>query len=708
MKIKIHSLVLGLILVNTAFSAEPTVQTFIYQGKIEKNSAPFNGSLEVTMGMYPDDSGGSILSSWVQVVTVIDGSFSFDYAIKNNELNGEQRWLEIWVRDPPGSGSWNVLSPRQPIRPAPYAIHALGGGGDAIWIVDNASIYYNDGDVGIGTNNPTEKLSVAGNVLLSSNSSLLGSNGGLGFLNNLGDSGGGAQLVNAGSIDLILDSDNNDILRSFRVMSDGTDRSSATTLLSVLETGETGVGTAIPDSRLHVIGGVDAGLATGGYLQLGSTAGKNLVMDTNEIMARNNGAISHLYLNHDGGHVVIADNGFGRLGIGTETPNNALHVVGTTLTTGFRMPTGAASGRILTSDFNGVASWQDPGQGLWSTNGSSIYYNDGMVGIGAQTPVTKLQVHDPSAPIIRLSGNNGNANNGTIEFSETRSQADANFQIVYNGTSDQLIFRTYDGAVKDRMTLTRNQGYLGIGTMTPKNPLDVNGAMRQRSNEFTNLLLNGGGFGDAYLDLVKTGNTTVSARIQLDGRTNANSHVADIRFLTRNTGQDLLERMVIRDNGRVGIGVALPGNLLDVQGAGAAIGGLAPPETIARFKQTAAANENSAISVDALPNQDAIIYLAENGAATWDIRNNEDYLATGSSDDRFQIAYRKGGIDDMTLTITPQPANYMMNFNGSMEIDGGIEVNGDIFPASDTGGSLGSASRRWSSAWVMSSIPPLR
>lgn len=49
----------------------------------------------------------------------------------------------------------------------------------------------------------------------------------------------------------------------------------------------------------------------------------------------------------------------GNVGIGTNTPNTLLDVAGTLSTTGLRMPTGAASGRVLTSDASGNASWQD-------------------------------------------------------------------------------------------------------------------------------------------------------------------------------------------------------------------------------------------------------------------------------------------------------------------------------------------------------------
>ncbi|MDO9541108.1 MAG: hypothetical protein Q7J98_02145 [Kiritimatiellia bacterium] len=48
----------------------------------------------------------------------------------------------------------------------------------------------------------------------------------------------------------------------------------------------------------------------------------------------------------------------GKVGIGTQTPEEKLDVKGTIQATGFKMPTGASAGYILTSDESGVGQWQ--------------------------------------------------------------------------------------------------------------------------------------------------------------------------------------------------------------------------------------------------------------------------------------------------------------------------------------------------------------
>ncbi len=100
--------------------------------------------------------------------------------------------------------------------------------------------------------------------------------------------------------------------------------------------GKLGVGTSAPDVQLHVVGGSDASLAGGGYLVAGAITGSNVVIDENEIMARNNSAIAALHVQRDGGafnlhydndesnQFVVASSG--KTGIGENSPTSKLHI----------------------------------------------------------------------------------------------------------------------------------------------------------------------------------------------------------------------------------------------------------------------------------------------------------------------------------------------------------------------------------------------
>jgi hypothetical protein len=70
---------------------------------------------------------------------------------------------------------------------------------------------------------------------------------------------------------------------------------------------------------LHVEGGTDTALSGGGYLTLGALSNKNICVDDNEIMARNNGGSSTLFLNDNGGNVILCRHG-DNVAIGADDP----------------------------------------------------------------------------------------------------------------------------------------------------------------------------------------------------------------------------------------------------------------------------------------------------------------------------------------------------------------------------------------------------
>ncbi len=88
--------------------------------------------------------------------------------------------------------------------------------------------------------------------------------------------------------------------------------------------GNLGLSTTNPVAPLHVFAAPDVSPGGGGAIVIGSTTGANLGFDSNEIMARNNGVASDLFINHDGGDVLIgAGGGAGNVGLGTASPTRA-------------------------------------------------------------------------------------------------------------------------------------------------------------------------------------------------------------------------------------------------------------------------------------------------------------------------------------------------------------------------------------------------
>ena len=82
--------------------------------------------------------------------------------------------------------------------------------------------------------------------------------------------------------------------------------------------GGVGINNNSPQAPLHVTGGGDADLTSGGNFISGSAGGQNIVIDNNEIISRNNGAASDLILNF----------GSGNVGIGRTPAANRLEVGG--------------------------------------------------------------------------------------------------------------------------------------------------------------------------------------------------------------------------------------------------------------------------------------------------------------------------------------------------------------------------------------------
>ena len=96
---------------------------------------------------------------------------------------------------------------------------------------------------------------------------------------------------------------------------------------------------------------------------------------------------------------------------------------------------------------------------------------------------------------------------------------------------------------------------------------------------------------------------------------------------------------------KVGIGTPAPASPLDVNGVGTQSGGVGDfAEVAARFRQRTAGT-HSAVSIDALTGQDAILYLSESGAAVWGIRNDSDQGA------KFQIRFQGGGANAPLFTL---------------------------------------------------------
>jgi len=171
--------------------AEPIGTTFTYQGQLKQNGVPADGAADFAFSLHWEPTGGSQPVTLVNNVIVSNGLFTVELDF-GQTVFVDQKWLEVAVRMPAGSGSFITLTPRQRLTATPYALQTRGlsviGGSVGIgtnpqskltvagqiqstsggikfpddstqvtaakWNVSGSNIWYSDGNVGIGTNSP--------------------------------------------------------------------------------------------------------------------------------------------------------------------------------------------------------------------------------------------------------------------------------------------------------------------------------------------------------------------------------------------------------------------------------------------------------------------------------------------------------------------------------------------------------------------------
>jgi len=112
---------------------------FTYQGRLSYSGQPASGSFDLTFSLFNTNTNGIAIVGPITNTGVMpsNGIFTVNLDFGRGTFNGADSWLEIGAR-PSGNSQFTILSPRQPILSAPYAMHAPGS---VVWqVVTNTSI----------------------------------------------------------------------------------------------------------------------------------------------------------------------------------------------------------------------------------------------------------------------------------------------------------------------------------------------------------------------------------------------------------------------------------------------------------------------------------------------------------------------------------------------------------------------------------------
>ncbi len=515
----------------------------------------------------------------------------------------------------------------------------LGGNNTSatVNIPNSGATFFNGGNVGIGTTNPTARLDVVGQFDL-------GGNGiGTGEVMRLNGAVTGSNTI-------------------------GLYARAANT-----SSGASSVGSQvqISDGSLTVQTGVTV------------TTAADLYIAPQTITKQGTGAVTNAYSLYiasapTGGtnNAALIVNS-GNVGIGTTNPATPLEVAGGSIriASGYDYEYGDTSTRIIgVSGASGYLSFV-------TNSGSRVRIdNNGNVGIGTTSPNTKLEVAGGSANTYEFIQSTGTGFDTGIQFTQLNGDTSSGsstrrtwYEYIENTSSKFNISQYFpaSGINTPRMTFDTG-GNVGIGTTTPATKLDLAyGAGTTEANIKSNVANNlltlssnytaGADYAPGISFSSKDNSPTLNKAVIYSRFTSSGSYL--LFGTSNNYGAGVTNTaMAIDYGGNVGIGSTTPGAALDVVGT-------------SKFSSTLNANGN--IQVAAGGN----VYL--NGGTTYKLSGADghfDTINTGNTNDPLEINYRVAGPTKICASVSC--ATYSAYFDTGGNVGIGTTAPTDKFEVS--------------------------
>jgi hypothetical protein len=464
---KLHQ-ILALLLLMSAVPTHAQTTAFTYQGQLKDAGSPAGGTYDLRFTIYNLSSGGSAVGAPITnaPVSTTNGLFTVILDFGAGVFNGADRWLEMGVRTNGSAGSYTVLSPRQPLTAAPYALYATNAGsatfasGVASGSVTAVGIA--SGQVVKSLNGLKDNLIFAAgaNVTLATNGNSL----------TISSTGGGAVFALNGT---------NAYYTAGNV---GVGTSSPSSPLDVQKTNASAIIRAKTSGTGSAALFLDRGSASSAYgsqISFITTGVSDFAIGTSQGAA----GISDFSIYDYGtsANVLTIAKSSGHVGIGTAAlqANSELTIDAGANNPIFMRCSGTSEHEWAMGPFVGPGI----GFGIYDYTAASARIkidNSGNIGIGTTTPVNRLSVSgNADFNNILLNGYNWSiTTSGDTHWGFGISSSGANYftdaRIAGTGNNDRG-FRVLDANTGDVRLFVGGGGNVGIGTTSPSTLLEVNG-----------------------------------------------------------------------------------------------------------------------------------------------------------------------------------------------------------------------------------------